>query len=162
MLVTNRVLNYSARSSKDDTEFWGSWWSHLWAISFSVLGKTRDKVASLIFWSIILSQNDAIWMIGSPIPSNTGSWGSLNLVGISVSNILLTKGNDASMMHSSSFLGLVLAFCITSSTYRVSCASCKAGILVLDDSPSLSFRTSLCPPDPHGMAAASWLPVFSS
>ena len=71
----------------------------------------------------------------------------MNLVGTSVSNISLTKGSDASMTRSSSFLVLVLAFCITSSTFRVSCVSCKVGMLVLDDSRSLSFRTFLRPPD---------------
>ena len=166
----NWVLNYSTRSSKDDTKFWGSWWSQFWAMSVSVLGKTRHRIASLTFWSIILLRYDAMWMIGFPIPSNTGSGGSLNLVGISVSSILLTKGSDTSMTCSSFFLGLVLAFYITSSTFRVSCVSCKVRMLVLDDSPSLSFRTFLRPLDSLdllvldllGVVVVSWFLMFSS
>ena len=83
----------------------------------------------------------------------------MNLVGTSVFNILLTKGSDASMTRSSSFLGLVLAFCITSSTFRVSWVSYKVGMLVLDNSPSLSFRTFLRPPDPSDLLVLDLLGV---
>ena len=94
----------------------------------------------------------------------------MNLVGISVSNISLTKGNDASITRSSSFLGLVLAFCNASSIFRVNCVSCKVGMLVLDDSSSLSFYTFRCLLDlPDllvldllGAAEVSWFLMVSS
>ena len=139
-------------------------------MSVRVLEKTRHKTASLAFWSIILLRYDAIWIIEFPVPSNTGSGGSLNLVGIFVSNISLTKGNDASITRSSSFLGLILTFCIASLIFQVRWVSCKVGMLVLDDSPSLSFYTFRRPLDLSdllvldllGAAEVSWFLMFSS
>ena len=94
----------------------------------------------------------------------------MNLVGISVSDISLTKSNYASIMRFSSFLGLVLTFCNASSIFRVNCVSCEVGMLVLDDSPSLSFCTfrrlldlpDLLVLDLLGAAEVSWFLMVSS